>query len=133
MNNLTDQQRERLIAAARQGRQQSRAPYSGFQVGASVLTSTGEIIQGCNVESASFGLTVCAERVALARAIAEGHEAFQALALWTDGTADTWPCGACRQWIAEFLPPDAPIIKGTDDGYVVQTVEELLPRPFLDF
>lgn len=130
---ITDQQRQQLIEAARQARDRAYAPYSDFQVGAAVLTAGGEIISGCNVESTSYGLTICAERIALGSALSQGFRDFQAIALWADGTAKTWPCGACRQWIAEHLPPDAPVIKGTDEGFKHQTVEELLPRPFLYF
>lgn len=89
-----------LINAARQARAQSVSPYSKFAVGAAVLTDDGELITGANVESASYGLSCCAERVALFKALTEGHQQFTALAVASPGGAA--PCGACRQLIAEF-------------------------------
>ena len=89
-----------LIAAARQARAQSVSPYSKFAVGAALLTHDGDLITGANVESASYGLSCCAERVALFKALTEGHRHFAALAVASPGGAA--PCGACRQLIAEF-------------------------------
>ena len=89
-----------LIAAARQARTQSVSPYSKFAVGAALLTQGGDLITGANVESASYGLSCCAERVALFKALTEGHQHFAALAVASPGGAA--PCGACRQLIAEF-------------------------------
>lgn len=89
-----------LIDAARQVRAQSVSPYSKFAVGAALLTQSGELITGANVESASYGLSCCAERVALFKALTEGHQQFTALAVASPGGAA--PCGACRQLIAEF-------------------------------
>ena len=89
-----------LIAAARQARAQSVSPYSKFAVGAALLTQDGDLITGANVESASYGLSCCAERVALFKALTEGHRHFAALAVASPGGAA--PCGACRQLIAEF-------------------------------
>src|SRR4051812_41082927 len=89
-----------LFAAALAVQQRAYARYSGFLVGAAVLTSTGEIFTGCNVENASYGLTICAERVAISAAVAAGHREFTAFALASRGGVT--PCGACRQVIAEF-------------------------------
>ena len=90
----------KLIQAALAAREQSVAPYSKFKVGAALLTARGEIISGANVESASYGLSCCAERVALFKALTDGHHIFQALAIASPGGAA--PCGACRQLIVEY-------------------------------
>ncbi len=90
-----------LIAAARRAQQHAHAPYSKFPVGAALLTATGKVFTGCNVENASYGLTICAERVAVSKAVSEGHRRFRALAL-VAGHRRLTPCGACRQFLAEF-------------------------------
>ena len=90
-----------LLAAARAARRQAYAPYSKFRVGAALLTTGGIIVTGGNVENASFGLTICAERVAVTKAISDGHRKFQALAIAAPSPLPT-PCGACRQVLAEF-------------------------------
>ncbi len=97
---MTPEQRRQLIETALAVRQRAHAPYSRFLVGAAVLTDTGRIFGGCNVENASYGLTLCAERVALASAVAAGEMQFEAMAVATSGGAA--PCGACRQFAAEF-------------------------------
>lgn len=94
----------RLIAAAARARRQAVAPYSHFQVGAALLTRKGEIVTGANVESASYGLTCCAERVALFKALTEGKRAFTALAVVARAPGGAMPCGACRQLLAEYAP-----------------------------
>src|SRR5882724_7913071 len=95
---------EKLISAARQVRLKAHTPYSGFQVGAALETSGGVIITGCNVENATYGLTICAERVAVVKAISEGYRPgqFKAVAIVADTDAPTPPCGACRQILWEF-------------------------------
>jgi cytidine deaminase len=93
-----------LEEAARSAVQNSYSPYSGFAVGAALLTTDGIIVTGCNVENASYGLTLCAERVALVRAVAQGYRNFSALVLFTPTPAPTPPCGACLQMLAEFAP-----------------------------
>lgn len=98
-----------LIEAARLSAKNAYCPYSDFSVGAALLTTTGKIFTGCNVENASFGLTICAERVALASAIAQGARQFAALALVGGENAAATPCGACLQVLAEFCSPDMPI------------------------
>ncbi len=119
-----------LIAAARAARERAFAPYSRFKVGAALLAESGAIISGCNVESASYGLTMCAERVALGRAVAEGHTRFTAVAVFTAAAELTPPCGACRQLLFEFAP-DAVVVLANAAGATERfTVRELLPRGF---
>jgi len=119
-----------LLAAARTARRQAYAPYSKFQVGAALLTANGKIVTGCNVENASYGLTICAERVAITKAISEGHRKFQALAIAAPSPLPT-PCGACRQVLAEF--GDLVVVcadsrrRATAQFY---RLEELLPAGF---
>ena len=93
-----------LVAAAAQARTQAVAPYSHFQVGAALLTRDGQIIAGANVESASYGLTCCAERVALFKALTAGHREFTAVAVVAAAPGGPLPCGACRQLLAEYAP-----------------------------
>jgi cytidine deaminase len=97
---MKEEQISELAIAACKVRQEAYVPYSGFPVGAALLTSKGTIVAGCNVENASYGLTVCAERIAVFRAVAQGSREFQALAVASSGGAA--PCGACRQVLAEF-------------------------------
>ena len=120
-----------LIAAARAAAGHAFAPASGFRVGAAVRTADGAIVPGCNVESASYGLTLCAERNAVARAVCDGATRIVAVAVWTGGARPSSPCGACRQVLAEFASPDCPVfLAGPDADPEVRTVGELLPRPF---
>jgi len=119
-----------LIEAARAVRRRAHAPYSGFQVGAALLTDDGAIVAGCNVESASYGLTLCAERAAVARAIAEGRRGFVAIAVVADGPTPVPPCGACRQVLFE-LAPELVVYSATLTGPPqVTTVRDLLPAAF---
>lgn len=119
-----------LIEAARDGRENAFAPYSNFKVGAAVETASGKIFTGCNVENASYGLTVCAERVAIWKAISEGERDFISIAVVADTNELTSPCGACRQIIWEFCG-DIPITLANLHGKSknLQT-SELLPRAF---
>ncbi|MEO5698870.1 MAG: cytidine deaminase [Casimicrobiaceae bacterium] len=119
-----------LLEAAQAARGHAYAPYSNFAVGAAVRTSDGAVYTGCNVENASYGLTVCAERVAVWKAVSEGARAIVAVAVVTDATEPAAPCGACRQVLAEFAA-DAEVAIGNLEGTVTHTsVAALLPLPF---
>src|SRR6202453_94005 len=100
-----------LISAAKQARENAHAPFSDFRVGAAVRANSGRVYSGCNVENASYGLTICAERVAIFKALSEGERGFDAIAVVTDAEKLTPPCGACRQIIWEFCG-DAEVILG---------------------
>jgi cytidine deaminase len=120
-----------LIEAARRAQQQAYAPYSGYAVGAAVRTPDGRLFTGCNIENASYGLSVCAERVALFCAVSEGARAIEAVAVVTQDGAT--PCGACRQVLMEFAPePEAcSVWIATPDQIVARyTLRQLLPEAF---
>jgi cytidine deaminase len=121
---------EALIAAAKQSRENAHAAYSNFRVGAALRATSGRIFGGCNVENATYGLTVCAERVAIFKAISEGERGFDAIAVVTDRDFLTPPCGACRQLIWEFCG-DVPVILANLKGRVETiAMRDLFPRPF---
>ena len=105
------------------------APYSRFRVGAALLCDDDTIITGCNVENRSFGLTICAERTAVTKAVSEGHRSFRALAISTpDSAIPVGPCGACRQVLSEFMAPEAPVrFKGSNGQKVDTTIGSLYP------
>jgi cytidine deaminase len=122
-----------LVASARAARALAYAPYSGYRVGAALLTSNGAVVQAANVENASYGLTLCAERAAVVSAIAAGHRRFEALAVAVDGPAPAAVCGACRQVLREF--PRALELRvlcagESGDRVVVTTLGDLLPASF---
>jgi len=118
-----------LLKIAQEAREHAYAPYSGFKVGAALLDRSGRVFSGCNVENASFGLTVCAERVAVFKAISEGSSQFSRL-LITGGEDIITPCGACRQVLAEFAP-DLVVICASESGMMIQyELKELLPQSF---
>jgi cytidine deaminase len=127
---MNEAQRSLLGDAARQVRANAHAPYSRFQVGAAVLTATGEVFAGCNVENASYGLTMCAERVAVGAAVAAGHKQIAAIAVATAGGHS--PCGACRQVLSEFGPAMEILLVDADDPTQVRTIslDKLLPEQF---
>jgi cytidine deaminase len=122
---------EELFEAARHARERAHAPYSRFAVGAAVLTEDGRIEAGANVENASYGLSMCAERNAIGRAVSEGARRIAAVAIVVETKTPCPPCGSCRQVIAEFAAPDAPVRSRTLDGQESRhTVKELLPDAF---
>jgi cytidine deaminase len=119
-----------LFNLAKAAAERAYAPYSGFKVGAAVLTESGEVYTGANVENASYGATVCAERAALIKAIYDGHREFAALAVATLSENPAWPCGICRQFLFEFGDATR-IIVGTDEKHLeTHTIGELLPKGF---
>ena len=119
-----------LVSAARTAREHAVAPYSNFKVGAALLTTAGRIITGCNVENATYGLTVCAERVALLKALSEGEREFAAIAVVADTAAPTPPCGACRQLLWEYCGDVPVVLASLSDVTGRHRMSELLPLPF---
>ncbi|GAB4290523.1 MAG: cytidine deaminase [Coriobacteriia bacterium] len=119
-----------LLAFAREVRNRAYAPYSGFRVGAAVFAG-GEIYQGVNVENAAYGSTVCAERSAATAAVTAGKTEFEAIAVVGDSADPTVPCGACRQFLAEFNPAMRVIMGGKGEEVRVRTLDELLPEAFV--
>lgn len=121
---------EQLVQLALEARQHAYAPYSNFKVGAALLTSSGKVFTGCNVENSTYGLTVCAERVALWKAISEGGREFSAVAVVTESERPASPCGACRQLLWEFGGNLEVILANTRGVRESQRVADLLPHPF---
>ncbi len=122
-----------MRAEARKLAERAYQPYSDFSVGAALLLENGDLIGGCNVENASYGLTSCAERNALFNAVAQGFSCpdFKALMVYTPGNQATSPCGACRQVILELMPEDAFLVSVCDSDQVIEwQVADVLPRPF---
>jgi cytidine deaminase len=125
----TFKQKDRLLKAALEVRDRAYAPYSRFAVGAALLSASGAIFTGTNVENVSLGLTICAERAAVSAAIASGEKDFVAIGLISDSSEPAVPCGACRQVLAEFNPTMT-IITSTVGGRIQEfQLNELLPRP----
>jgi len=121
---------QQLEARAQAAQQRAYAPYSKFKVGAALLTADGQVIKGCNVENASYGLTVCAERVALLKALSDGHREFVAIAVVADTAAPTPPCGPCRQLLWEYCF-DIPVVMANLTEIKAQhQLGALLPLPF---
>ena len=119
-----------LIEAARRARQHAHAAYSNFTVGAALETADGTIVTGCNVENATYGLTICAERVAMFKAISEGHRQFQRIAVVADTQAPTPPCGACRQILWEFGGDLEVVLANLERETGRHRLSALLPLPF---
>jgi cytidine deaminase len=119
-----------LIDAARKAFEHAHAPYSGYRVGAALLCADGSVFHGCNVENASYGLTNCAERTAVFSAIASGQTQFKAMAIAASEEPAPYPCGACRQVLAEFCSPDFIVYVATSDDYEAVTLGDLLPHSF---
>ncbi|MGB3330751.1 MAG: cytidine deaminase [Thermomicrobiales bacterium] len=129
---LDDLPMDALLHAARSIVARAYAPYSGFPVGAAVLTSDGTIVTGVNVENASYGLTVCGERNAVFTAVGQGHGTIRAVAICTPQSPGATPCGACRQVLNEFKPADGvlTVILDGPDGPIVTDLARLLPDAF---
>jgi cytidine deaminase len=129
VNMLTDQTRQRLIERATEAWQRAYAPYSEYAVGAALLTESGNIYEGVNIENAVYPLTICGERVAVFKAVSEGERSFEAIAVVTKNGGT--PCGSCRQVLAEF-GLDTVVLVADLDGNLVQelTVADLLPNAF---
>ncbi|MBC8277851.1 MAG: cytidine deaminase [FCB group bacterium] len=119
-----------LIDAARKASALAKAEYSGFKVGAAILCADGEVFTGCNIESSSYSLTVCAERVALWKALSEGAEEFIRIAVVTGNEKPTAPCGACRQVLWDFAPKIEVIMAGTSAETIVRKLADIFPLPF---
>lgn len=122
-----------LADLAVKARNNAYVPYSHFTVGAAVLCTDGAIFTGCNIENASFGATICAERVALTKAISEGHTKFEAIAIAADnGDEYIVPCGICRQFMSEFFSAETPVLQvKTSDDFLVTPFEKLFPGVFV--
>jgi cytidine deaminase len=130
---MNAEDRDALLRAARLAARNAYCRYSGYHVGAAIQTDSGEVFTGCNVENASYGLTVCAERTALFSAVAAGHRTFTALAIVGDGEELPLPCGACRQVLAEFCEPELEVVISPRDmpGQAqTMVLRDLLPHPF---
>ena len=121
-----------LIEKAKLVREKAYAPYSNYKVGACVVTSMGKVFSGCNVENASFGGAICAERVAITKAVSEGEKSFKAIVVVSQsaGKSKTAPCGFCRQFIHEFAPEAEVITSDLEGNYQIFSMENLLPHAF---
>jgi cytidine deaminase len=127
---ISDQDREALVAAAGEARERAYAPYSGFQVGAALLSDDGSRFTGANVENASYGLSMCAERTAVFHAVAQGVRRLRAVAVVASNDEPTWPCGACRQVLYEFGPDLVVISEGQGGRREERSLADLLPEAF---
>jgi cytidine deaminase len=125
-------EKDLLIEAAKQVRENAHAPYSNFRVGAALRSTSGRIFGGCNVENATYGLTMCAERVAIFKALSEGERGFSAIAVVTDTEVLTPPCGACRQLIWEFCGDITVSMANLKGKIEVMQMRDLFPKPFDD-
>lgn len=121
---------EELVNAARAVQKHAHAPYSRFRVGAAIRTTSGQTFVGANVENASYGATVCAERSAVSAMVAAGEREIEAVAVYTDADTPTMPCGVCRQVLLEF-GPRCTVVAVTPSGRETTTLAELLPMPFV--
>jgi len=130
MEALSTEKMDELVEKAREARDKAYAPYSEFKVGAAVLTASGKIFPGCNVENASYGLTICAERNAVFQAVASGERGIEALAIVADTPRGAPPCGACRQVLAEFADDIPVIVANLEGGRIILSLDRLLPHRF---
>jgi cytidine deaminase len=127
---MTDKERTDLIVAASKAREHAHAPYSHFRVGAALRANSGRIFTGCNIENSTFGLTLCAERVAVFKALSEGERGFDAIAVVADTERLTPPCGACRQILWEFCRDAEVILSNLGGQMTVRRMSDLLPDAF---
>jgi len=125
---VSAQRREELLRAAREASERAYAPYSGFRVGAALLSGSGRVYTGCNVENASYGLAICAERGAVCAMVASGEREISAVAVAGSGAAPCFPCGACRQVLLEFGCRE--VVVEEDGRAVSYPFEEILPHAF---
>ncbi len=125
----TKKEREELVQRAIAAKGRAYAPYSQFRVGAALLTESGEIFEGCNVENSSYSLTICAERNAVFQAVLAGHTTFRSIAISSDNHTFLSPCGACRQVLAEFSPSMEIILTDGQGRVKVVSLETLHPMP----
>ena len=122
----------KLISAAHKAKKKSYSPYSKFRVGAALLTSSGKIITGCNIENSSYSLTICAERTALFKAVSEGHKRFKAIVIASDSSSFIPPCGACRQVLSDLAGNIDVFLSNNKHDVVQLKMEDFLPMPFND-
>ncbi len=121
---------QKLIEASKRAKKYSYSPHSNFRVGAALLSKTGKIFTGCNIENSSYSLTICAERTAIFKAISEGQRKFRAIAISTDLKEIIPPCGACRQVLMDLAPEIDVILSGSGKKQIIIKLSELLPMPF---
>lgn len=126
---MTPEEIQSLISSSEEAMQRAVAPYSGFRVGASLLTEDGQTFTGCNIENPSLMISTCAERIAVLKAISEGYSAFRAMAIVSSDGSYCFPCGSCRQLLREFAP-DIVIYLKSRAGIKKYSIGELLPFPF---
>ena len=122
--------KEALLQAAKEGMKKSYSPYSNFSVGAALLTKDGKVFRGCNIENASYGAAICAERTAMVKAISEGYQEFEKIAIVCSNGTFAYPCGICRQFISEFMLDGTVIIEDKNEGIREIPVKDLLPEAF---
>lgn len=130
MKHINQETSIRLLELARKASDNAYAPYSKFKVGAALITEGGSFFTGCNVENASYGLTLCAERNAIASMVNNGHNKFIAIAVHAKQTTECYPCGACRQWLYEFGRGADVIVENVDAAPMFTSVDNLLPHAF---
>lgn len=127
-----DEQKERLcrelLQAAKEAAVRTYSPYSKFPVGAAVIAADGSLYTGCNIENRSFNVSICAERTAFAKAVSEGKQEFQFVAVYSPLGGDCWPCGLCRQFMSEFGDQTEIIVEGKDGSLICRRLGEILPE-----